>query len=606
MTVSVTPGLVALLRGELRIDNARWARVTGMTVCATLVTTVLLVFRVPLVAYAPYVVLMAAQRNLVSSIALSLSALAAIAVGISLSLLCYLVDIDEPALRLPTMAVIMFWAMYLSRTPRTGPLFFLTGYILVVTQTLGDQLGDPEALTHLLLWLFVVAASACGTAALAEAAWGRPPAHVLAEGLRQRAGVAMAALTGMALAAPGIPVRELAMTASGLGRDALARLSVVLQLEELARLRGARAVTAPWTLLAQRIGAATGVRMPRAGTQTGPLGDDEVILHAALLPVVEMLEGTRATVSVIPADAAGARHPATDRRFAFKATLAAMACYAVYSALDWPGIRTALITCFFVAMNSTGETIHKLSLRIIGAAMGGLLAALLIIFVFPWIDDIGGFVAVFSLGTLFCAWATTAQPLLAYAGQQITLAFYLGALQDTGPTDDLTVLRDRLVGVFLGNVAMSIVFATLWPVRTLSGATAALAGVARRQAAMLKDPEAVPARNVIANAVAFEEAASLVTLSAFDEGTRSGRRSRNPHLVDAMETAVVWSSAWVINAPTPNAKSGLAERFQAVAEALEASQPGYRQGPYDGWMASLPPALQSAVERLARETGRAH
>src|SRR5882762_5420110 len=46
-------------------------------------------------------------------------------------------------------------------------------------------------------------------------------------------------------------------------------------------------------------------------------------------------------------------------RFGLKVALAAMSCYIIYMALDWPGIRTAFITCCFIALESTGATIRK-------------------------------------------------------------------------------------------------------------------------------------------------------------------------------------------------------------------------------------------------------
>jgi len=69
-------------------------------------------------------------------------------------------------------------------------------------------------------------------------------------------------------------------------------------------------------------------------------------------------------------------------QFALKTTIAIMIVYSVYTMLDWPGLLTSIVTVFFVALGSVGETVHKLTLRISGAIIGGLLAGLSIVFVF--------------------------------------------------------------------------------------------------------------------------------------------------------------------------------------------------------------------------------
>src|SRR4029077_16935232 len=66
----------------------------------------------------------------------------------------------------------------------------------------------------------------------------------------------------------------------------------------------------------------------------------------------------------------------THWQFAVKTTLAIMIVYSVYTMLDWPGLLTSIVTVFFVALGSVGETVHKLVLRLSGAIIGGLLAGL--------------------------------------------------------------------------------------------------------------------------------------------------------------------------------------------------------------------------------------
>jgi multidrug resistance protein MdtO len=150
-------------------------------------------------------------------------------------------------------------------------------------------------------------------------------------------------------------------------------------------------------------------------------------------------------------------------QFALKTTLAVMVVYFIYTMLDWPGMRTSIVTCFFVALGSLGETVHKLVLRISGALIGGLIAGLCIVFVLPHMTDIGELCLLIAVVSAGAAWVATSSELLAYAGLQIAFAFFLGILQGYAPATDLTVLRDRVAGILLGNLVMTLVFTLLWP-----------------------------------------------------------------------------------------------------------------------------------------------
>jgi multidrug resistance protein MdtO len=175
-------------------------------------------------------------------------------------------------------------------------------------------------------------------------------------------------------------------------------------------------------------------------------------------------------------------------QFALKTTFAVMIVYSIYTLLDWPGLRTSIVTCFFVALGSLGETVHKLTLRIAGALIGGTLAGLCIVFVLPHCTDIGQLCLIIAVVSAGAAWVATSSELLAYAGLQMAFAFFLGVLQGYGPATDLTVLRDRVAGILLGNVVITVVFSTLWPESAASRVRSAAGRALRALAALIRSP----------------------------------------------------------------------------------------------------------------------
>lgn len=150
-------------------------------------------------------------------------------------------------------------------------------------------------------------------------------------------------------------------------------------------------------------------------------------------------------------------------RFALKGCLAASINYVIYSALDWPGIGTAVTTCLLTALSTVGASRQKQTLRIAGAITGGFVAGMgAQLFVLPYIDSIAGFVIVFALVTAVSSWFMTSSPRLSYFGLQLALAFYLINVLEFKFQTSLTIARDRVIGILLGLFMMWFVFDRLW------------------------------------------------------------------------------------------------------------------------------------------------
>jgi multidrug resistance protein MdtO len=88
-------------------------------------------------------------------------------------------------------------------------------------------------------------------------------------------------------------------------------------------------------------------------------------------------------------------------KFALRGCLAASLCYIIYNAKDWPGISTAVTTCFLTALSTIGASHQKQILRIAGAIVAGLVFGIgAQVFILPYLDSITGFTVLFLAGTI--------------------------------------------------------------------------------------------------------------------------------------------------------------------------------------------------------------
>ena len=174
--------------------------------------------------------------------------------------------------------------------------------------------------------------------------------------------------------------------------------------------------------------------------------------------------------------------------FALKVTLAAMFCYIVYEAIDWSGIHTALITCTFIALETTGATLHKGVLRIGGCVIGGALALLTIVFLMPHMETIASLIVVVACASAVAGWVATGNEMISYAGLQLAFAFFYSVFQGYAPDTDLDNVRNRVVGILFGLIVTGIVFACIWPEHTIDRLRDALRAALRQLARLLEIP----------------------------------------------------------------------------------------------------------------------
>jgi len=176
-------------------------------------------------------------------------------------------------------------------------------------------------------------------------------------------------------------------------------------------------------------------------------------------------------------------------QFALKGCLTAGLCYILYNGLDWPGISTAVTTCFLTALSTVGSSRQKQVLRISGALVGGFLIGMgSQIFILPYLDSIAGFTILFVIVTGFASWFMTSSARLSYFGVQIAVAFYLIHLNSFAIEPSLSIARDRVVGILLGLIMMWLVFDQLWGASAVSDMKRAFFSAVRLLAQFAREP----------------------------------------------------------------------------------------------------------------------
>jgi multidrug resistance protein MdtO len=531
------PELVALLRRELRPTPGRLGDSVRIVVVVLIVVAISETFRILEIALSAYIVLFLSGREAASTVRTALAAGIAVVLAIFMTIAVFMLSLSEPALRIPLMALTTFVAMFLSRVSPLGPVFFVAGFIVAYGLTLGDEvLGlalqpatagnaeqfelpeivfvpPEEALVRFLLWLSLAVALPVTLVIVANLLTGRDPALLLRRALTERLATATRFCAGEsgaehlleAQAFEGTAeLRKLYDLSGGRRRlawgisliDHIGRLGLLL----LAWLRVEGDSRQP---LVPAAGACRGAEQalqdgkapsiePVAITATGaarPLAD---AITRTLQAIRETLAGTPLGQKTHDAAEAPHRLLAPDAfsnleyvRFALKVTLAVMICYFVMSMTDWPGIHTSVITAFFVALGTVGDTLHKATLRFVGCLIGAGLGLGAILLLMPLMTDLGDLLLLLAPVTLLAAWLGYGSERISYAGWQVGLAFYLVVLQDYGPTISMYTARDRTIGILFGNIVVFAIFTTIWPVSVANVVRTNLARALEQLAALV-------------------------------------------------------------------------------------------------------------------------
>jgi uncharacterized membrane protein YccC len=148
------------LRRELAPSHDRKVRTVILICGAVLCVIISMALQVPELAVSAYMVFFISKENKAITTLVGVLGLIGLTIGVAVSLLLYQFTYGHSELRIPCMAIVLFLGMYLFRVLVLGPLAFILGFIIAVTQSIGDLLPSPELVVRAILWLWVALAYA--------------------------------------------------------------------------------------------------------------------------------------------------------------------------------------------------------------------------------------------------------------------------------------------------------------------------------------------------------------------------------------------------------------------------------------------------------------
>ena len=479
------------LTRELRDAPGRANYTLRLTLSCAVLIVLFMTLHIPFLAVALIVVFYVSQPNVLMIKLVSVVFVLTVSVALGGVLLIIKWTYDYPLIRLVASVILFFCAIYLMRVlGKLGLAFFVVALAVIYAQTFPSMTSQSEILVRLLLWLWVAINTAILVTLLVNACFQQAfPGYQFKARL-----VVMLRQTARRLSQPddGTPpptvteiagqfnqLRSLYQQAARATPEIAASpqawqslMAAALSCSHLTALLqpgddhpdARRRIASQLNALADNLPAAAEVQpliVPRDGANSAILQEiAEVLARLARGETIPLPQGEVEKAPLLLPDAWS--NPAY-LHFALKTLLATLLCYVFYTAADWQGIHTIMLSCVIVAQPGLGATMQKTWLRIGGALLATLIALLLIVFVQPWTDSLSGLLAMTLPVFALAAWIAAGSERIAYAGIQIGFTFALAFLSWFGPLSNLTELRDRVIGILLGVLVSSIVHLYLWP-----------------------------------------------------------------------------------------------------------------------------------------------
>jgi multidrug resistance protein MdtO len=497
--------LWGLLRSELAPFPGRQAAVWRFVLSSALVIVISMALQVPYLSLSIVIVFFTAQENnVLTRLSGTLLAIGC-SLGTALAIVLIKLTINYPMLRILGACLIAFCGMYFMRINKAGVIGFLAAQLVFYFQSFADLFADPETLLRALLWAWVsLVYPVAVTVAVNYLFLPARPGRLLVDEICRQLDNVLEQLEARRTGSP-IPRLSSSLVASGVlalhrhlafatlgnatyqrkkakylqkiaGIDRLHTAAAHLsqlpmhkllpeQSDQLAILQEhCRALRSSFTdvkpfLFSEYFGESSAAN----GELDSVLCDMGQALKA--ISKAESAPDVPSSASKEPFIAKDAFSNPVYGRFALKTVLGALLCYVFYTAVQWQGIHTAMLTCFILALPSLGASTHKGLMRIVGCAVGSVVALIATIFIIPHLESITGLLLLTLPIVAVGAWVAAGSPRTNYIGMQFVFAYALAQLGQFALTTDITEIRDRMIGILIGVTVSIAISAFIWPER---------------------------------------------------------------------------------------------------------------------------------------------
>ncbi|MBN8242478.1 FUSC family protein [Nitratireductor aquimarinus] len=469
---------------DLQPFAGRFGLTWRVALLCAIVTAAAMMFKIPEASISCYLIIFLMKEDAVQNCLMGFGLILLATLVVVLMIPVINLSIDSPAMRLAIMFGVSYVFLFLSSTTPLGEQAAIVGLIVAFIMTLVTDVPIGQIGNQGLLAAWKMACMPMALMILFNLVLGIPAQTLVRNRIVRRLRASADVLENPEA---GEELQELLAEGNDLSLQQMltVKLLHLISKEKSTWLNGA--VETSYRVMLASLAPAGSIAPERARALAGELRQAADEIASGNTPAAPAPEDatddsaaarklSEALAALSQPDGGASPKPAPQRllsadaftnpdhqRYALKTSLAAIICYLIYTGIQWDGIHTALITCYVAALGTTGETVRKLTLRIVGCLIGAAMGVGALLFIMPHLTSIGGLMILVFAGTLVGAWVSSGNERISYSGVQIALAFLLTTLNGFGPSFEFSQAGDRIMGIFVGIFVIYVIFTQFWP-----------------------------------------------------------------------------------------------------------------------------------------------